>query len=303
MTDVVSPSVENKSDEKILLFGTTGNKPDRDLFLLKLDNKGFPDISFGSNGKLILDVSGNHSDDLGGGVKVQWDNKIVICGTSFEPSKDNSDFLVMRFNGDGSFDSSFNSSGKTLIDFDNGSIDFASNLIIDTATPNKMNTVFNTSVPFNLYVIGSTQKQNSNSDFAIFKLTSNGSLDLSFNSTGKLATDFNLGSDDYPTAALIQQDHKIIILGSTSNSDQLSQIAIARYLTSGTLDTSFNLNGKVTLSTLNKTPEYGSGIVQNTFADKNNNLFMTLYSDLNKIETNSPRFTTFQMDLTGHLVK
>jgi uncharacterized delta-60 repeat protein len=303
LTGVASPTVENKSDEKILLFGTTGNKPDRDLFLLKLDSKGTTDMSFGSNGKLVIDASGNHSDDLGGGVKVQWDNKIIICGTSFDPSKDNSDFLVMRLNVDGSLDSSFNSGGKNLVDFDNGSIDFASDLILETATPNKMNTVFNTTVPFNIYVIGSTQKQNSNSDFAIFKLTSNGSLDQSFNTTGKLATDFNLGSEDYAAAALIQQDHKIIIMGSASKSDQFSQVAVARYLTSGTLDTSFNLTGKMTLSTLDKTPEYGSGLVQNTFVDKNNNLFMTTYTDSDNIETNSPRFTTFQLDLTGHLVK
>jgi len=71
-----------------------------------------------------------------------------------------------------------------------------------------------------------------------------GSLDLTFGSSGIVTTDIG-GSYDYAQALVLQGDGKIVAAGYArigANND----FAMARYTTTGTLDTSFNTSGIVT---------------------------------------------------------
>jgi len=80
--------------------------------------------------------------------------------------------------------------------------------------------------------------------FGVARFNSNGSLDTSFGNGGSVTTSF-----DTPFAGaeglVIQPDGKIVVCGRASYSDGRSFIAVARYLTNGTLDSSFSLDGKV----------------------------------------------------------
>lgn len=69
-------------------------------------------------------------------------------------------------------------------------------------------------------------------------------FDLLFDDNGKLATDF--GDEDRAQAVAIQTDGKIVAVGYVSNSGGI--IAIARYNSNGSLDTSFDGDGKVSLA-------------------------------------------------------
>ena len=69
-------------------------------------------------------------------------------------------------------------------------------------------------------------------------------LDLSFNGTGKVTTDFSAGSD-VAYDVLVQSDDKIIAVGISNQGADPSTFALARYNTNGSLDTSFGVNGKV----------------------------------------------------------
>lgn len=70
-----------------------------------------------------------------------------------------------------------------------------------------------------------------------------GSLDPTFNGTGQAQTDVSgSGADDAAACVAVQADGKIVAAGYTGNT---RRFALARYNTNGTLDTSFDGDGKV----------------------------------------------------------
>jgi uncharacterized delta-60 repeat protein len=80
------------------------------------------------------------------------------------------------------------------------------------------------------------------SDFAVARLTLNGSLDTSFSGDGKVGTSISNG-DDIVNAVAIQPDGKIVVAGGSWWSFEGGpsfEFSLARYNTNGTLDTSFS---------------------------------------------------------------
>jgi uncharacterized delta-60 repeat protein len=77
----------------------------------------------------------------------------------------------------------------------------------------------------------------SNGNFALTRYRTTGGLDTSFSGDGRVTTNF--GGDDRAYAVALQSDGKIVVAG-TSNDN----FALARYLSSGALDTSFSDDGK-----------------------------------------------------------
>src|SRR5215831_12753665 len=73
------------------------------------------DPSFGSGGKVITDLFG--SPDAIAALAVQPDGKIVAAGVSFDPSLMARVISMVRYNADGSIDSSFGIGGKVSTSF------------------------------------------------------------------------------------------------------------------------------------------------------------------------------------------
>jgi uncharacterized delta-60 repeat protein len=95
-------------------------------------------------------------------------------------------------------------------------------------------------------------------DFAVLRFNSDGSPDTGFGDGGRVVTD--LGTDqDVANDVAIQRDGKIVAVGSAMALGS-SSIALARYETDGTLDTSFGSNGRVTTS-LGGSVDQASGVV------------------------------------------
>jgi uncharacterized delta-60 repeat protein len=71
-------------------------------------------------------------------------------------------------------------------------------------------------------------------DFALARYNPDGTLDATFNATGKVLTDFSgSGSIEFANALAIQSDGKIVAAGASRASDTfgiLSDFALARYL-------------------------------------------------------------------------
>jgi uncharacterized delta-60 repeat protein/uncharacterized repeat protein (TIGR01451 family) len=88
---------------------------------------------------------------------------------------------------------------------------------------------------------------NGDKEFALVRYNYNGTLDTTFNGTGKVVTDFN-GTSDRIWGLTLQPDGKIVAVGETVSLvfPGTNDIAVARYNTNGTLDTSFGGTGKVT---------------------------------------------------------
>src|SRR5215471_9825548 len=96
-----------------------------------------------------------------------------------------------------------------------------------------------------IVVGGTSSGPAGNSDFALARYNTDGSLDPNFGSGGKVTTDF-FHDDDSLNAIAIQPDGKIVAAGSASRPGQGPQFALARYNPDGSLDSSFGSAGKTT---------------------------------------------------------
>ena len=91
----------------------------------------------------------------------------------------------------------------------------------------------------------------SNRDFAVVRYNPDGSLDTSFDTDGTTTVDFR--PEDVATDIALQADGKIVVAGIASDpnapSSGFNVMAVIRLKTDGTLDPTFDLDGKVTVGT------------------------------------------------------
>lgn len=211
-----------QADGKVVLSGytTTGGYQ---VCLARFNADGTLDMSFGGgDGVASSGVYGSAKD-----VVVQTDGKFLVAA-----DLSNSNFNLMRFNSDGSLDTSFGGgSGYVSTDLA-GSNDRADSLTIQADGK---------------VVLAGFGFNGTSFDFALVRYNTDGSLDTSFNGTGKVLTDFGANSSDMGNEVRMQADGKIVVAG-WSDTGGTNDFAIARYNTNGTLDTGFGTSGKVTIN-------------------------------------------------------
>ena len=86
------------------------------------------------------------------------------------------------------------------------------------------------------------------SDFAQIGIDPNGALNTGFGNGGIALDGFTGPKQDSGNAVAQQGDGKLIVAGTTSTATGDQLIALARYNTDGSLDTSFGSSGQTTLS-------------------------------------------------------
>jgi uncharacterized delta-60 repeat protein len=205
--------------------GSTGTGAKRNFVLLRLNADGTLDTSFGTAGWISLDFSGGA--DVANAVALQADGKIILAGTADQgAASTQTDFALARFNSDGTPDSSFGTAGKQTTDFGN-SPDFAEALTIQAADRK--------------ILIAGHSATGANTDFALARYNTDGSLDTTFGASGRVIQDFS-GSHDYAYSLAIQGDGKILAAGYTVAATR--DFAILRLTSTGELDTQFGIHGK-----------------------------------------------------------
>ena len=157
---------------------------------------------------------------------MQRDGKIVAVGSAYGHA---GDFAVVRYNIDGSLDSSFGQGGKVLTDF--GAFDFGTTV---TLAPDGK-----------IVVGGAARAAGSNYNFALARYNPNGSLDAGFGAGGRVLTDF--GAYEYAADLALGADGKIVAVGSRYASSGLTDphVALARYNADGTLDSRLDGDGRL----------------------------------------------------------
>ena len=175
------------------------------------------DLDTSFNGTGVVTTSLGNGIDMNNGVAIQMDGRIVVAGQSYNGT--NFDFAVARYNPDGTLDTSFSTDGLLTTDLNTNSWDIALDVAIQTDGK--------------IVVVGESRAQGTTS-FALARYNPDGSLDTSFNGTGKvLTTTFRPAY-----SVVLQPDGKIVLAGDG--------FTIARYLSNGSLDTSFDGDGIVT---------------------------------------------------------
>ena len=219
-------SVAIQSDGKIVVAGSAEVGPGDQFALVRYNSDGSLDTTLKGSGKLTTAVG--TGDCHGQGVALQGDGKIVVAGDSPKASG-RSCFTALRYTADGSLDTSFGDAGKVTTSI-GGKNDSLESVVIQGDGKIVVAGWFNAS---------------SNNDFAVVRYNANGTLDTSFNETGKAAADF--GADAYGHSVAVYGDGRIVVAGYTTKSwESKKQCALACFKANGSLDTSFNGTGKLT---------------------------------------------------------
>ena len=221
-------AVAIQSDGKIVVAGTSNAGGTGQFAIARYTTGGSLDSTFGSGGKKLTSFGGTN-DNVRGAI-LQPDGKIVAAGAS--NANGGADFALARYNpSDGSLDSTFGSGGKVLTDL-GGADDSVYRLAIQVDGK---------------IVAGGWSNAAGNYDFALARYNpSDGSLDSTFGSGGKVLTDFSgTGSYDSVGGLAIQADGKIVAAGYSNAGDVNGDFALARYNSGGSLDSTFGSGGKV----------------------------------------------------------
>ncbi len=186
---------------------------------------GTLDQSFGTDGKVF-------SESFSGSCKamaIQSDGKIVAVGAGRFNSVDG--FLIVRYNGDGTLDSSFGDKGRVIVHFS----EVGTSRIESVAVlPNGK-----------ILAAGSFYEINAgNTDVVLLQYNSNGNLDSSFGTNGIVRTDVARYDLIYDMA--VQQDGKIVVAGNRVKNENDNETSFTvRYMPDGSLDNSFGEKGIV----------------------------------------------------------
>jgi uncharacterized delta-60 repeat protein len=202
-----------------------------DFKVVRYNPDGSLDNSFGAGGIVTTTFPGQGSYAFA--VALQPDGKIVAAGTDFVnfSPEDNSDtdFALARYNSDGTPDTTFGGDGQVTTDFDGFNDDAFSILLQPDGK---------------LVAVGSAKNPKNFYDFAAARYMGNGTIDTTFGTAGKVRTDFGDHNFDQARSAVLQPDGKIVAAGFAISQNGLVQnFAIARYTSSGMLDTAFGAGG------------------------------------------------------------
>ena len=222
-------SINIQNDGKIVVAGTSSNNIATISYfaLARYNVNGTLDNTFSSDGLVTSSIGSSNNDALYS-MDIQNDGKIVAEGSTYNTSITNFNMAIARYNIDGSFDNTFNSNGKLILN-----IGFSAYSVKST-NDNKL-------------IVGGLVK-NTYDDFIITKINNNGTLDNSFGPSldGTCIVDF-FSSDDVLLSLVIQNDNKIVCAGSSYITG--NDIALLRINQNGTLDNTFNGNGKIVTNT------------------------------------------------------
>jgi uncharacterized delta-60 repeat protein len=180
----------------------------QDVAVVRYTSAGSLDATFGTGGKVTTPIGSVY--DEANSVVLQDDGKIVVAGYSDNGS--NFDFAVVRYNTDGSLDTTFDTDGKVTTPI--GSDDDEANSVV-LQSDGKI-------------VAAGYSDNGTDKDYAIVKYTSSGSLDTTFGTGGKVTTVIGSSSNN-ALSVVLQGDGKIVVAGNSrivSNVD----FVVVRYL-------------------------------------------------------------------------
>ena len=199
---------------------------------------GSLDTTFDGDGKIVTGFA--DPDTIASSVVVQPDGKILVAGLIGSITLDgktpgSSDFLVLRFNPDGTPDTTFDGDGRVVTSFGDGE-DGAGAILVQPDGK--------------ILVAGAINMKTAAGDVALARYNADGSLDTTFDGDGKLTinTAEPQNVEERGEALILQPDGKILVVASTVKENFLEdQVFVVRFNADGSRDNSFAGDGVTTL--------------------------------------------------------
>ncbi len=262
-------------DTKILILGDVSD-PSISFALARYNTDGSRDTTFGSGGMTLIGTNIKYFG-FGNPIAVQPDGKVIVAGNV---CSGNCALALVRYNADGSLDTSFGANGSaitttgqsfntnavvlqpngriivagdstngtdvshTLIRFDaDGGLDtsFGANGSVTTLIEGAAKTSALALLPNGRIIIAGNGWNGTVGGFSLARYNADGSLDASFGSQGAVNTDIDPVFFAAHSLAL-QSDGKILAAGSSNS----GKFVLSRYNTNGSLDTTFGNSGILT---------------------------------------------------------
>ncbi len=228
-TDDFAGSLVLQNDDKIILAGysniVTPNNTIRQMAVARYNANGSLDNTFGDNGKLIGDYKQGYT--VFNATVIQQDGKAIAGGSTWNGSS--YDFALVRYNIDGSIDSTFGTNGRQITDL--GLTDEIVSLALQANGK--------------IIAAGNSDNRVSIFRFAVVRYNSDGTLDNSFSGDGKLLIT-PIGNSDVCKSVAVDNEGRIVLAGYTFiglNYDSAT-FAVARISGDGTYDNTFSDNAK-----------------------------------------------------------
>lgn len=206
-----------QGDGRIIVVGEASPGGRIDFALARLNVDGSLDGSFG-NGGLASTIVGQ-GNSRAASVAMQANGQIVVGGTAFNGTRN--DFAMARYNANGLLDTNFGNGGALMT-----GIGGVSNFGI----------VVRMQIDQRIMLAGNTSNDGTTFSTAVLRYLPNGSLDTSWNGTGVAVA--TLGSSTTTSFMSVQADNRVVV-ASTAFVAGVNNFAVLRYLSNGTLDTSF----------------------------------------------------------------
>lgn len=207
-------------DGKIIVCGWAYTDATRyDMVIARYTADGILDTSFNQTGYSVLNIQAD-SMDFGADVGVLPDGKIVMVGNTAALGQQR-DHVLVRFNTDGTFDSTFNGTGILVLS--NPADESMNRLIIQ---------------PGGKILLGGHRYNGTRHEFLLMRFNSDGTPDGSFGTAGTTRTDAGSNGSVITAMDLRPSDGKIIASGWGK---------MARYSADGLLDHTFGTSGVATM--------------------------------------------------------
>lgn len=233
-------SIYVQNDGKFILCGTSithdvNNGNYLKLALVRYNSDGSHDNTFGINGKTFITLNNNPAAfNIYGPEELDMklindSNKltVIITKNSTTDFNDIDSRNILRFNNDGSLDTSFGNGGR---------INSSTGLI------NTINASICKQLNGNYVTVG----WNSSNNFCALSYTTAGIISNDFGINGVFTTAFGSTNEDKAFDAAVQSDGKIILCGTTTDQTYgTTDLVLCRIENNGNLDTTFGTAGKV----------------------------------------------------------
>lgn len=189
-------------------------------FVVRLGTDGTTDSGFG-----IVELEVNAAgDDNATDIALQDDGRIVVCGSTMGQA--GGGMFVVRLNSDGTFDSSFGTSGRKVLDIGGGGSDKGNGVRVQ---------------PDGRILVCGVIDGSSGYRLGAARLMTDGTLDPSFATGG--AAQFDLGVDGQATPSLALQPDGRILISTANNTASAPRVKVVRLLGDGMTDPAFGTSG------------------------------------------------------------
>jgi uncharacterized delta-60 repeat protein len=219
---------------------------DPGLGIVRYNADGSLDIAFGESGIVSERTPQGGLDPEG--LVIQRDGKILLAGTTSDLASATVGFGLARYNSDGSLDAAFGNAGRVLTLVGQGEADAHAVALQPDGS---------------ILVAGSGfADKGGESEFAVVRYTSSGSLDAGFGLGGMVLTSVGQSGGE-ARAIAVQPDGRMIVAGTAfATAEHDDAFAVTRYTPDGSVDPTFGNNGlAITELTTTPGPARGNAVV------------------------------------------